>query len=233
MSEPIVLAWSGGKDSALALAALQADDQFEVVSLMTTFTREFERVSMHGIQRDLIISQANRLGLPLVESWIDRGANNAGYEAAMKETLSELQLQGIQTVAFGDLFLEEIRTYRDQLVQSLDMKTLYPIWGLDTLLLAHHFVSDGFQAMTCCVDSAQIPDSFCGREFDTTFLQTLPKTADPCGENGEFHTFVYDSPMMTTPIKIKLGAVHRDGQFVFRELQSPVPNELTSSGETR
>lgn len=233
MSEPIVLAWSGGKDSALALSALQANGHMKVVALMTTFTREFERVSMHGIQRDLIRQQAERFGLPLVESWIDQGANNASYEAATKETLSELRSQGIQTVAFGDLFLEEIRAYRDRLVQSLEMKTLYPIWGQDTLLLAHQFVSDGFRAMTCCVDSAQIPDTFCGRDFDTIFLQALPKTADPCGENGEFHTFVYDCPMMNSPIEIELGVEHRDGQFVFRELQSPVPYELTSSGETR
>lgn len=233
MKEPIVLAWSGGKDSALALQSLQSGGHYEVVSLMTTFTREFERVSMHGIQRELISRQAERLGLPLAESWINRGADNTAYEAAVSECLLNFKSEGIQKIAFGDLFLTEIRDYRDRLVKQIGMDSHYPIWGQETSQLANRFIADGFRAVTCCVDSQQIPSSLCGKEYDIEFLEALPESADPCGENGEFHTFVYDSPLMAEPIEIEVGAEHRDGQFVFRELNSTAHSVLKSLGEVR
>ncbi len=218
MSNPVVLSWSGGKDSALALDHLLSDDRYQVVSLMTTFTKGFERVSMHGVRRELIQKQAEAMGLPLAEAWIDKGASNSDYEAAMSASLKQFKRDGIHTVAFGDLFLEEIRAYRDRLVQQVDMNSLYPIWGEETSALAERFVADGFEAVTCCVDTKQIPDSFCGRELDTAFFATLPSTADRCGENGEFHSFVYNSPQMSSSIEVSVGETHRDGQFVFTDL---------------
>ncbi len=218
MSTPIILAWSGGKDSALALSQLQADDRYEIVSLLTTFTHDYERVSMHGVRRDLIVQQAELLGIPLAESWINKGAGNASYEAALSTTLSKFQTQGVQTIAFGDLYLEDIRAYRDNLTTRLGMSSLYPVWGEETLSLALRFIADGFKATTCCVDTKQIPEEFCGRRLDSEFLNSLPESADPCGENGEFHTFVFDCPLMSSPIEIEVGDVHRDGQFIFRDL---------------
>ena len=218
MKTPVVLAWSGGKDSALALSQLLAGDRYDVVALLTTFTRDYERVSMHGVRRELIVQQADSLNIPLTESWIEKGADNASYEAALSTTLKKFQTQGVQTIAFGDLYLEEIRTYRDNLTSRLGMESLYPIWGAETLALARKFIADGFKATTCCVDTKQIPEEFCGRQINTDFLNSLPDSADPCGENGEFHTFVHDCPLMSAPIKIELGEERRDGQFLFRDL---------------
>lgn len=230
MSIPVILAWSGGKDGALALSQLQLDDRYEVVSLLTTFTRDYERVSMHGVRRELILQQAERLGIPLAESWIDKGADNASYEAALAETLHEFQSQGVQTIAFGDLYLEDIRAYRDNLTTRIGMKSLYPIWGEQTSSLARKFIAGGFKATTCCVDTEQIPEEFCGRRLDSEFLNSLPESADPCGENGEFHTFVHDCPLMSSPIEIELGEERRDGQFLFRDLLL-AKQTATTSGE--
>ena len=215
---PVVLSWSGGKDSALALDALQRNENYEVVALLTTFTRDFNRVSMHGIRRELIIAQADRLQLPLIESWITRGAGNDEYEAAMIATLEQIKGRGISTIAFGDLFLEDIKSYRDKLVSRVGMTPIYPIWGFDTTQLACDFVNRGFRAMTCCVDTQQLPAEFCGRIIDHEFLGQLPETVDPCGENGEFHSFVFDSPGMSFPIEIETAEIHRDGQFIFQEI---------------
>lgn len=231
MSSPVVLGWSGGKDSALALDALQRHDAYEVVALFTTFTRGYERVSMHGVRRELIQLQAERLGIPLVESWIEQGADNNAYEAATLESLAQFREQGIEQIAFGDLFLEEIKEYRDRLIERAGMQTLYPIWGRPTDLLAWKFISDGFKAVTCCVDSKQIPPTFCGRQLDFTFLQTLPDSADPCGENGEFHTFVYDCPLMSHPIDVELGESRQDGQFHFTDLLPVSEKQMVTTGE--
>ncbi len=218
MSIPVVLSWSGGKDCALALDRLLSEDRYEVVSLLTTFTREYERVSMHGVRRELILEQARAIGLPLSESWIEKGACNADYEAAMSASLEQFKLTGVETIAFGDLYVEEIRAYRDQLVHRVGMQSLYPIWGEETTALAERFVAGGFNAITCCVDTKQIPESFCGRELDSAFFETLPESADRCGENGEFHSFVYNCPQMSSPIEVCVGETQRDGQFVFSDL---------------
>ncbi len=218
MSIPVILAWSGGKDSALALSQLQLDDRYEIVSLLTTFTRDYERVSMHGVRRELIVQQAERLKIPLAESWINKGADNASYEAALSATLDGFKTPGVRTIAFGDLYLEDIRAYRENVTTRIGMNSLYPIWGMETLSLARKFIADGFIATTCCVDTKQIPEEFCGRRLDFDFLNSLPESADPCGENGEFHTFVHDCPLMSSPIEIEVGEMRRDGQFTFRDL---------------
>lgn len=229
MRVPVVLSWSGGKDSALALAALQNDDRYEVVALLTTFTRDFERVSMHGVRRELILEQARQLRLPLAESWIDHRAGNSAYEAAFSKSLDEFQQQGVQTVAFGDLFLEDIKAYRERLVTRIGMQSLYPLWGRETTQLAGEFVNQGFRAVTCCVDTGLLTEEFCGRRVDEDFLDSLPPGVDPCGENGEFHTFVFDSPAMKSSVPIELHETYRDGQFVFTEIAFAAPC-LTAEG---
>lgn len=212
MSEPVVLCWSGGKDSALALHALLRDDRYEVAGLVTTLTREYGRISMHGVRRELLQAQAASLGLPLTEALIPRDASNADYEASMAAALDEWRSRGVVTVAFGDLFLADIRAYRERQMAALDFDCLFPVWGLDTTQLAQRFIHDGFRARVCCVDPRQIPADLCGRDFDAGFLNDLPPGADPCGENGEFHTFVYDGPDFSAPIEPACGdVVSRDG----------------------
>lgn len=212
MARPIVLCWSGGKDSALALDALLHNAEWEVVSLLTTVTRDFDRISMHGVRRALLAAQVAALGLPLAEAEISPGATNEQYESEMARVLTSFREQGVRTVAFGDLFLADIRAYRERQISALGMKCVFPVWGLDTTDLAHRFVRDGFRAITCCVDPRQLDQSFCGRELDEAFLRDLPAGVDRCGENGEFHTFVYDGPNFSTPIDIDRGeVVNRDG----------------------
>ncbi|MBI1313704.1 diphthine--ammonia ligase [bacterium] len=212
------MCWSGGKDSALALHSLQQCDDYEVVALLTTLTREYDRIAMHGVRRELLALQAGSIGLPLIEVWISTGAGNAEYEAAMDEQLGRLRDSGVSTVGFGDLFLQDIRDYRERLARRLEVTPVFPIWGRDTKALAAEFVDTGFRALTCCVDTISLPDSFCGREMNRAFFGELPDTVDPCGENGEFHSFVYDGPDFSVPISVRTGESRRDGQFVFRDI---------------
>ncbi len=212
MPHPVVLCWSGGKDSALALDALLRDGRFSVVSLVTTVTREYDRISMHGVRRELLRAQAAALGMPLAEAEIPPGATNEQYESAMAAVLTPFREQGVDTVVFGDLFLTDIRAYRERQIAALGMNCTFPLWGLDTTQLAERFVRDRFRAVICCIDPNQLAPEFCGREFDEDFLNDLPPAVDPCGENGEFHTFVYDGPNFSTPLDVERGEiVNRDG----------------------
>jgi len=221
MPEPIILCWSGGKDSALALAALSADARYKVVSLLTTVTSEYDRISMHGVRRSLLRDQAEAIGLPLVEVKIPPNASNTDYESAMADALSTVQESGVSRVAFGDLFLADIREYRERQMAEIGMECLFPVWGRDTRQLARDFVADGFRAVLCCVDPKQLDPAFCGREIDHTFLDELPAGVDPCGENGEFHTFVFDGPVFTRPVPLERGEiVCRDG-FWYCDLLQP------------
>ena len=221
MTIPIILGWSGGKDSALALHALLEDSRYEVVSLLTTLTLDFDRISMHGMRRELLLRQAEVIGLPLEEVWIKQGAGNAEYEAAMLKSIGQFQKRGITKMAFGDLFLQDIRNYREQMLKHLKMECVFPIWGKDTSALATEFVSKGFKARTCCIDTRKLPDSFCGRDLTSEFFAALPASVDPCGENGEFHTFVYDAPNFRMPVEIETGAQRRDEPFLFCDLLFP------------
>lgn len=212
MAIPVAIGWSGGKDSALALNALLRDEQYRVAGLVTTVTRDFGRISMHGVRRELLHQQAAALQLPLTEVFIPRGASNSDYESAMAAALTELRDRGIGTVAFGDLFLADIRAYRERQVAGLGMECLFPVWGEDTAELAERFIADGFRATICCVDPARLPQTFCGRAFDQSLLDDLPEGVDPCGENGEFHTFVSDGPGWSRPVDVECGeVVSRDG----------------------
>jgi uncharacterized protein (TIGR00290 family) len=209
--KPVILSWSGGKDSCLALYELMKGEEFRVEALLTTVTRDYQRISMHGVRTDLLQRQANSLGLPLLQVFISKGATNGEYEARMVEALSGLRENGIDTVAFGDLFLEEIRTYRDRFLARNGMSGLYPIWKRDTRQVIRDFIADGFKTVIVCVDPKQLDASFAGRVIDEQLLSELPPICDPCGENGEFHTFVFDGPIFCHPVRL------RPGEIVFRD----------------
>lgn len=200
------------------LDALSRSHEFQPVCLMTTFTRGFDRVSMHGVRRELIHAQATSLGLPLREMFITQGANNAEYESVMSAGFRELRVDGITNIAFGDLFLADIRAYRERLVAPLGLTPLFPLWERDTTQLVHEFVRRGFRAKLCCVDTRVLPNSFAGRDLDEQFIRDLPSGVDPCGENGEFHSFVFDAPNFRDEVAIVIGTERRDEPFVFRDL---------------
>jgi uncharacterized protein (TIGR00290 family) len=218
MSEPILFCWSGGKDSAMALHALQQSNAFRVTALLTTVTETNERISMHGVRRELLERQAQSIGLPLHQVRIPPECVNPIYEARMEEALRVYLDQGIRKVAFGDIFLEDLRAYREKNLGRIGMTALFPIWKRDTRELASYFVANKFRAFTVCIDPKILAPSFAGRELDESFFRDLPANADPCGENGEFHTFVFDGPIFHQPIPVRTGEViHRDG-FVFCDL---------------
>jgi uncharacterized protein (TIGR00290 family) len=208
---PVILSWSGGKDSCLALYELMKGEEFRVEALLTTVTRDYQRISMHGVRTDLLQQQADSLGLPLHQVFISKGATNDEYEARIEEALSGHRENGIDTVAFGDLFLEEIKTYRDRFLARNGMAGLYPIWKRDTRQVIREFIADGFKTVIVCVDPKQLDASFAGRLIDEQLLSELPPGCDPCGENGEFHTFVFDGPIFCHPVRL------RPGEIVFRD----------------
>ena len=214
----MLLAWSGGKDSALALDALRAAGVVRVCGLITTVTAGYERISMHGVRRTLLADQAAAVGLPLIEARIPVRASNDSYEAAFAAALAPVRAAGITRVAFGDLFLSDVRAYRERQLGALGMGALFPLWSRDTQALAREFIARQFEAVLVCVDPAAIDPSFAGRMFDTQLLRDLPAGADPCGENGEFHTFVIGGPGFTRRVPIAVGpVVERDG-YVFCDL---------------
>ena len=214
----VVMSWSGGKDSAQALRALQGDPEVEVAALLTTITETYERVSMHAIRVDLLRAQAAATGLPLVEVRIPPTCVNDVYRERMEAAISSQPIAGIDHHAFGDLFLEDVRSYREKTLGTVGKEALFPLWAEDTEELAYGFIADGFRAVVTCVDPAKLDPSFVGREFDAGFLDDLPRSVDPCGENGEFHTFVYDGPIFHSPIAFSHGATtERDG-FYFHDV---------------
>jgi uncharacterized protein (TIGR00290 family) len=218
---PLIVAWSGGKDSALALADVLSRSRDQVVSLLTTVTAGHDRISMHGVRRTLLHRQAAALGLPLHEVMISPQSSNEEYEAQMGAALAELTARtpALDGVVFGDLFLQDIRAYRERMLARIGLRALFPLWLRDTGRLAAEFVRRGYKAILACVDSHALAPAFAGREFDTALLAALPPGVDPCGENGEFHTFVYAGPIFTRAIALSRGAVVvRDGRFVYCDL---------------
>lgn len=216
--EKIILGWSGGKDSALALREILRDGHYEIAALVTTCTEGYDRISMHGVRCSLLERQAAELGLPLRKVFIPQKASNDAYEARMKEAFLEYKAMGITKAAFGDLFLEDIRVYRDRLMASIGMTALYPVWGRETRALAREFVRDGFRAVLVCVDPRALDQSFAGRTLDDTLLDDLPPGVDPCGENGEFHTFVFQGPIFKQTIRCARGEVVLRDNFYFADL---------------
>ena len=218
--EPLLFCWSGGKDSAMALHALRQDPVVSVTALLTTVTEGYERISMHGVRRELLAEQADALGLPLHEVRIPPQCVNPVYEARMEEALRIHYEKGVRRVAFGDIFLEDLRAYREKNLARIGMTAIFPIWKRDTHELARGLLAEGFRAAVVCVDSKALDRSFAGRLLDESFFRDLPPNADPCGENGEFHTFVFDGPGFRRPVPFSTGEViERDG-FYFCDLVS-------------
>ena len=216
--EPILFCWSGGKDSAMALHVLLQRQDVRVVALLTTVTEGHERISMHGVRRELLEQQAQSIGLPLHEVRIPPQCVNSIYEARMEAALRIHLAQGVRTVAFGDIFLEDLRAYREKNLTRIGVSALFPIWKRDTRELIHSFHANKFRAIAVCIDPKILAPTFAGRELNDSFFQDLPPHADPCGENGEFHTFVFDGPIFRSPVPVRTGdVVNRDG-FVFCDL---------------
>lgn len=222
---PVLLSWSGGKDAAWALHSLRQDPDVAVVGLLTTVTEGFERVSMQGIQLSVLRAQGVAAGLPVIEARMPQRASNEIYEATFARGLAQAQerFPACRTIAFGDLFLEEIRAYREALCTRLEWTPRFPLFGQETTPLARTMIAGGLRARLCCVDREQLDPRFGGREFDAALLDDLPSATDPCGERGEFHTCVYDGPMFAHPLQLQSGeTVLRESRFVYTDF-SVVP----------
>ncbi len=204
----------------MALYKLRQSHEYDIASLITTMTEGYDRISMHGVRNELLEQQAKALELPLRKVWIPKGATNEVYRERMQAALNKFRDEGISSVAFGDLFLEDIKQYRMKLLAEIVMDAWFPIWKEDTLTLAYTFVDAGFKAFTVCVDSHVLDQSFVGREFNRKFLDDLPPNVDSCGENGEFHTFVYNGPLFTQPVRCRIGQVVLRDSFYFCDLIS-------------
>jgi uncharacterized protein (TIGR00290 family) len=217
---PILLAWSGGKDCLMALQRLRTDPQWEVVALLTTVNRTYQRIAMHGVRRDILEAQSRALGLPLLEVAMDWPGSNEAYEAAHERALADARLRwpGIRHCAFGDLFLEDVRDYRVRQLGRAQWRAVFPIWGEDTGALSRRFVAEGHRAVLCCVDTQQLPADRCGQPFDSALLDHLPAGVDPCGERGEFHTLSFGGPLFARDLDLQRGeSVLRDGRFQFTD----------------
>ena len=217
----VVVSWSGGKDSSMMLERLLADATIDVVALLTTVSTAYDRISIHGVRRSILRKQAESIGVPLFEVALGATSSNDDYERAFATGLETVHASHpeVRTIAFGDLFLEDVRNYREALLTRLDWSGLYPLWGEATAPLAHYFVTRGFRAILSCVDTTQLDASFAGREYDATLLAALPPSVDLCGERGEFHTCVVDGPIFREPISVTLGErVLRDNRFQYCDL---------------
>jgi uncharacterized protein (TIGR00290 family) len=227
---PVLLAWSSGKDSAFSLHVLRAMGDVEVVGLLTTINEAHDRVAMHAVRRSLLEAQAGAAGLPLTLVRIPHPCPNEVYEAAMGRVLEEARARGVSGVAFGDLFLEDIRRYREERMAGTGMRLLFPLWGRPTPALADDMLASGLRARITCVDPRVLAASFAGREFDRRLLSDLPAGVDPCGENGEFHTFAWDGPMFRHPVPVRGGdVVEREG-FVFADLLPAAEHRVEPAG---
>jgi len=219
MREKIVFCWSGGKDSAFALYEILNSGSHEVVSLLTTITEDYDRISMHGVRRTLLEEQAKSIGLRAERVLITKDSSNEDYEKQMQSVLTRFKKEGTAQVGFGDIFLEDLRKYRENNLSKLDMKAVFPLWKKDTKELARSFIKLGFKAILTCVDTKFLDASFSGRAFDEKLLSDLPASVDPCGENGEFHSFVNAGPIFKKEIPVKRGeVVLKDGRFAFCDL---------------
>lgn len=202
---PAYFNWSGGKDSTLALYRILRDQQFDIRYLLTTFNQEADRISMHGVRRELLLAQAESLGIPAKVVQLPASSDMKAYEAVMHQAIQELKSEGISNCIFGDIFLEDLRTYREKKLEEVAISAHFPLWKGDTLKLVNEFIDLGFKTVVVCVDSSKLGEEFVGRVIDADFLADLPENVDPCGENGEFHTYVFDGPIFKKPIAFELG----------------------------
>jgi uncharacterized protein (TIGR00290 family) len=219
MKEKVILSWSGGKDSALALYGLVQSNTHEMVALLTTLTEDYDRISMHGVREELLTQQTSALRYPLHIVYIPKNCSDEEYGRRMRAILERYQSLAVNLVAFGDVFLEDVRAYREERLARLGMQAIFPNWGIDSAELAKRFIRLGFKAVVTCVDTEALPGSFVGREYDQSFLAELPPAVDLCGERGEFHTFVYDGPVFSEPVRVRRGEkVLRDNRFYYCDL---------------
>lgn len=224
---PVLLSWSGGKDSAWTLHVLRNDPRWNVVGLVTTVTADHERVSIHGLRREVLHAQAEAAGLPVIEAAMPAQADNAVYEAAFAQALDEARLRwpGLHHIAFGDLFLADVRAWREALCMRLGWRPLFPLFGTDTLVLARRMIAGGLRATLCCIDTDQLDGGFVGCGFDAQLLAALPAGVDPCGERGEYHTCVTAGPMFAQALDLMQGErVLRDGRFMYCDLALRSPS---------
>jgi uncharacterized protein (TIGR00290 family) len=220
LKERILLSWSGGKDSMMALWELRKSNLYEVAGLLTVLTEGDECITMHGVARQLLEKQAAALGLPLELVFVPQDSGNEVYLARLNEALARARADGLQRVAFGDLFLDDLRDFREEHLEAVGMEAIFPLWHRDTKELAYAFLNTKFKAVITCVDEQSLDLAFAGRMFDRTLLSDLPITVDPCGENGEFHTFVFDGPLFSHALPIKVGAKRSCERFHYCEIAS-------------
>jgi uncharacterized protein (TIGR00290 family) len=218
---PAIMSWSGGKDSSYALNKVMQDGVYDVKYLLSTINGTLKRLSMHGIKEELIEAQAQSIGLPLLKVYVYE-ANNAEYEKQMGEVLQKANNEGIKTVIFGDIFLEDLRKYREDKMQAVGMQCAFPLWKLDTTYLVNDFITKEFKTITCCINDGYLDSKWCGITIDSNFVNNLPNTVDACGENGEFHSYCYAGPIFKTPIKIKTA------QNIYKPLEYDVKNHPTA-----
>lgn len=224
MKHPLAFCWSGGKDSALALHRVRQDPRYEVVALLTTCSEEYQRISMHGVRVELAHAQAREIGLPLTVVDVPKSGTNDAYNERMGNALTQFKAQGVTHVAFGDIFLEDLRRWREAQLAQLELTAVFPLWKSDTTQLMREFVDLGFRSRVCCVSDAFFDESALGRDIDQEFLETLPSNVDPCGENGEFHTFAYAGPIFKTALQIETGPC------VYRPVDEPLSGPNAAKG---
>lgn len=216
--EPVLFSWSGGKDSAMALHKVLEEGEYRVEALLTTLSQQYRRVSHHGVREELLEQQAESIGLPLEKMHLPERPSNVEYEAQMREVLTGYKEQGVNSVVFGDIFLEDLRQYREDRLAELDMRGIFPLWKEDTMALVRRFIALGFKAVLVCIDPDKLSPDFAGASIDERLLAGLPPAVDPCGENGEYHSFVYDGPIFKRRIEHRVGQVEQHGHNYFREL---------------
>lgn len=226
---PIILSWSGGKDSSYALNELINDQRYDVKYLLSTINGNSKRLSMHGVREELIEAQSASIGIRLLKVYVCE-ADNTEYERQMTETLLKVKEEGIITVAFGDIFLEDLRQYREDKMKSIGMNCIFPIWKKDTTWLVNDFITKGFKTVTCCVNNVYLDENWCGKIIDKRFVTELPPTVDPCGENGEFHSFCYEAPIFKTKINIII-VEKTFKELLFKTKDYPTPiNSVSTKG---
>lgn len=223
MKEKIVFCWSGGKDSALALNRILRDERYEVVSLLTTCNEHFLRVSMHGVRLELLDAQAQAIGLPLEKIFVSQRSSNEEYQQKMSASLLAHKARGVVGCAFGDIFLEDLKRWREENLAKVGLRGIFPIWQVDSLELIREFFSLGFGTVICCVNDAYLGEQYVGQNIDAEFIRTLPPEVDPCGENGEFHSFAFAGPVFKQPVKFKVG------EKVYRPVEITAPAASTSA----
>ena len=220
MKPKAIFSWSGGKDSAYCLNKVLIDNLFEIKYLVTTLNENFKRVSMHGVREELLDAQAESIGIPLIKVWVKEGSNEE-YDKQMETILLKVKDEVIDHVIFGDIFLEDLRIYRETKLAKINMKAVFPLWKMDTSFLINDFIALKFKTILCCTNDSCLNEEWVGREIDTSFIDQLPKDVDPCGENGEFHTFCYEGPIFKKKIIFKIG------EKVFKPLEIKTNDDYT------